>query len=166
MLKRTLMAALAALGTLAFAASAQAAYLGLGTTNTSNATTTLSGNTSGSELLVKNTNGSSAGAFAFGLYGLLTATSPTVTATAVRGLNNSTNARGYGLWGSQAGSGTGRLRFRAQRQGRMGQHLGRNRRARLQLEQGLRRVRLEPGRKGGLRHQHERKRPLRRELER
>jgi hypothetical protein len=105
MLKRTLLTALAAAAMLAFAASAQAAYLSLGTTNTSNATTALSGNTTGSELLVKNTNGSSAGSF--GLYGLLTATSPTATAAAVRGQNNSTNARGYGVWGSQAGSGTG-----------------------------------------------------------
>jgi hypothetical protein len=105
MLKRTLFAALVATGTLAFTASAQAAYLTLGTTNTSNATTALSGNSTGSEFLVKNTNGSSASAF--GLYALLTATSPTVNATAVRGQNSSTNGKGYGVYGSQAGSGTG-----------------------------------------------------------
>jgi hypothetical protein len=105
MLKRTLLLALATLGTLAFAASAQAAYLTLGTTNTSNATTTLTGNPAGAELLVKNTNGGSANAF--GLYGLLPATSPTATAAAVRGANSSTNAHGYGVWGSQAGLGTG-----------------------------------------------------------
>ena len=105
MLKRTVFAVLATLGTLAFAASAQAAYLTLGTTNPSNAPTTLSGNTAGSELLVKNTNGSSTSAF--GLYGLLSATSPTVSATAVRGQNSSTNGKGFGVYGSQAGSGTG-----------------------------------------------------------
>jgi hypothetical protein len=105
MLKRTLFTALAAAVTLAFAASAQAAYLSLGTTNTSNATTALSGNSAGAELLVKNSNGSSASAF--GVYGLLTPTSPTVNATAVRGQNSATNARGYGVYGSQAGSGTG-----------------------------------------------------------
>jgi hypothetical protein len=105
MLKRTLATALAAVGTLAFAASAQAAYLSLGTSNTSNATTTLTGNPAGAELLLKNTNGASANAF--GLYGLLSATSPTVTAAAVRGHNSSTSARGFGVWGSQAGSGTG-----------------------------------------------------------
>jgi hypothetical protein len=105
MLKRTLLTALAAAGMLAFAASAHAAYLTLGTTNTSNATTTLSGSAAGAELLSKNGNGSSADAY--GLYGLLTATSPTVTAVAVRGQNSSTNARGYGVYGSQAGTGTG-----------------------------------------------------------
>ena len=50
MLKRTLLTALAASVTLAFTASANAAYLSLGTTNTSNATTTLTGNTAGPEL--------------------------------------------------------------------------------------------------------------------
>src|SRR5436190_14364965 len=94
--------AMAALGT---ASAAHAAYLDLGTTNTSNATTTLSGNPATSELLVQNSNGSAAGAF--GLYGLLTATAPTVNAAAVRGHNSSANALGYGVWGSQAGSGTG-----------------------------------------------------------
>jgi len=90
----------------ATASSAQAVtYLQLGTSNASNATTTLSGTTAGAELLVKNANGSSASAF--GLYGLLTATAPTVNAAAVRGHNNATNAHGYGVWGSQSGSGTG-----------------------------------------------------------
>jgi hypothetical protein len=97
--------AVCALVALGSAQGAKAAYLNLGTTNTSIATTTLSGNPAGAELLVKNTNGSSAGAF--GLYGLLTATSPTATAAAVRGANASTNAHGYGVWGSQAGLGTG-----------------------------------------------------------
>ena len=93
MLKHMLFIAAAAVGTLAFAASAQAAYLSLGTTNTSNAPTTLSGNPAAAELLVKNTNGASANAV--GLYVLLTATAPTASAAAVRGLNSSTN--GYGL---------------------------------------------------------------------
>ncbi len=105
MFKRTLLALVAALGTLAFAASAQAAYLQLGTSNTSHATTTLSGSPAGAELLVKNTNGASAGAF--GLWGLLTATAPTTSAAAVRGQNSATNANGFGVYGSQAGSGTG-----------------------------------------------------------
>lgn len=105
MLKRTLLMALAAVGTLAFAASAHAAYLSLATTNTSNAVTTLMGNPAGAELLVKNTNGASMAAF--GLYGLLTATAPTANAAAVRGHNSSTNALGYGVSGSQAGSGAG-----------------------------------------------------------
>ncbi len=56
--------AVAALGS---ASSAQAVtYVRLGTSNTSNATTTLSGTTAGAELLVKNANGASANAF--GLY--------------------------------------------------------------------------------------------------
>jgi hypothetical protein len=105
MLKRMLFTVVAALGTLAFTASAQAAYLSLGTTNTSNATTTLTGNTAGPELQVKNANGSTANAF--GLSGGQTAISPTVNAAAVRGYNNSTNGHGYGVWGSQAGTGTG-----------------------------------------------------------
>jgi hypothetical protein len=96
----------AAFAVLATASNAQAvAYLQLGTSNASNATTTLAGNTAGAELMVKNANGSSASAF--GLYGLLSATSPSVTAAAVRGHNGSTNGRGFGVWGSQAGSGTG-----------------------------------------------------------
>jgi hypothetical protein len=105
MLKHALLTALAAAATLAFAASAQAAYLTLGTSNTSNATTTLTGGTAGSEFLVRNTNGASASAY--GLYGLLSATSPTVSTAAVRGQNSSTNGKGFGVYGSQAGSGTG-----------------------------------------------------------
>src|SRR5947207_8353435 len=105
MLKRIVFTALAAAATLAFSASAHAAYLTLGTSNTSNATTALSGSTAGPELTVTNTNGSAAADF--GLYGLLTATAPTASAAAVRGHNGATNALGYGVWGSQAGSGTG-----------------------------------------------------------
>ncbi len=98
-------ATLTALAAFATASGAHAAYLVLGTTNTSNAPTTLTGTTAGAELLVKNANGSSASAFS--LYGLLTATAPSANAAAVRGHNSSTNARGFGVWGSQAGSGTG-----------------------------------------------------------
>jgi hypothetical protein len=105
MLKRTLLTALAAVGTLAFAASAQAAYLTLGTGNTSNAGTALTGNPSSAELLVRNTNGASANAI--GLFGLLTATSPTAYAAAVRGYNSATDFHGYGVMGTQQGSGTG-----------------------------------------------------------
>ncbi len=102
---RTLLTGLAAAATLAFSASAHAAYLSLGTSNTSNASTTLTGSTAGPELLVKNTNGTSASAF--GLYGLLTATSPTAAAAAVRGHNSATNGLGYGVNGSHAGAGIG-----------------------------------------------------------
>ncbi len=105
MFTRILFAALAAAGTLASASAAQAAYLTLGTSNISDASTTLTGNTAGAELLVKNANGSSASAFS--LYGLLTATAPTVNAAAVRGYNSATNGLGYGVYGSHAGSGAG-----------------------------------------------------------
>jgi len=98
-------ATLAALAAFATASGAHAANLVLGTTNTSNASTTLTGNPAAPELLVRNTNGSSANAF--GLYGLLTATSPSASAAAVRGHNSATNANGFGVYGSQAGSGTG-----------------------------------------------------------
>src|SRR6266545_4042411 len=107
---------------LATASAAQGAYLTLGTGNTSNAPPTLSGNTAGPELLVKNSNGTSASAF--GLYGLLTATSPTAAAAAVRGYNSSSNALGYGIWGSQAGAGTGVYGTAATGIGVYGRHLG------------------------------------------
>src|SRR6266511_3850038 len=90
---------------LATASAAQGAYLTLGTGNTSDAPTTLSGNTAGPELLVKNSNGTSASAF--GLYGLLTASSPTVVSAALRGQNNATNGLGFGVSGSHAGAGIG-----------------------------------------------------------
>jgi hypothetical protein len=105
MLKRTLFSLLVTSIALTLAASAHAAYLSLGTTNSSGATTTLAGSPAGAELWVKNSNDSSAGAF--GLYGLLPSTSPTVGSAAVRGQNNATNGLGEGVWGSQAGSGTG-----------------------------------------------------------
>jgi hypothetical protein len=96
---------------------ARAAYLGLGTSNTSNAPTTLTGNsTNGPELTVVNSNAAQpalkaratgAQASAFGVIGVLTATGPVGNSAAVRGQNNATNQNGYGVWGSHAGSGTG-----------------------------------------------------------
>jgi hypothetical protein len=105
MLKRTLFAVVTAVGTLAFGANAQAVtYLQLGTSNTSNVTTTLRGSAAGAELRVEDTNGSVVTA---GVLGLLSATSPTAVSSAVRGQNNATNGAGYGVYGSQAGSGVG-----------------------------------------------------------
>jgi len=90
---------------LASSSSAQAVtYLQLGTSNASNATTTLTGSASAAELKVMDTNGSASTA---GVLGLLTATSPTVNSAALRGQNNATNAFGYGVYGSQAGHGIG-----------------------------------------------------------
>src|SRR6266540_2420512 len=95
----------AAFAALATASSAQAvAYLQLGTSNSSNATTTLKGSAAGAELRVEDTNGSVVTA---GVLGLLSATSPTVSSAALRGQNNATNGRGYGVYGSHAGSGIG-----------------------------------------------------------
>ncbi len=95
----------AALAALATASSAQAVtYLQLGTSNTSNATTTLKGSAAGAELKVVDTNGSASTA---GVLGLLTATSPTVNSAALRGQNNATNGLGFGVSGSHAGAGIG-----------------------------------------------------------
>ena len=105
MLKRTLFTALAAAGTLAFTASAQAAYLNMGASNTYTAATTLTGSIAGPALTVKNGYGTSASAY--GLYGLLTNTAPSANAAAIRGLNSSTNGFGIGVWGQQNGGGTG-----------------------------------------------------------
>jgi len=94
-----------AVAAFATASSAQAVtYLQLGTSNTSNATTTLAGSASGAELKVVDTNGTASTA---GVLGLLTATAPTVNSAALRGQNNATNAFGYGVYGSQAGRGIG-----------------------------------------------------------
>jgi hypothetical protein len=98
------------------ASAAQAAYLALGTTNTSNVSTTLSGSTAGPELWLKNSNASQpalraeapgSGAAVYAVLGLLTATSPTVNSAAIKGQNNATNTYGYGVFGSQGGSGIG-----------------------------------------------------------
>jgi trimeric autotransporter adhesin len=105
MLQRIPVAAGAVLAVLATAASAQAAFLSLGTANTSNTATSLTGNTSNnSELKVTNSNSSTN---VFALYGLLSATQPTGSSTAVRGENRATNGRGFGIYGSHAGSGPG-----------------------------------------------------------
>src|SRR6266545_1592260 len=60
---------------------------------------------------------------AFGLYGRLTAKAPTAAAAAVRGSNGSTNGFGYGVWGSQAGAGTGVYGTAASGIGVYGRHL-------------------------------------------
>src|SRR5437763_6181293 len=103
MLQRTLFAAALGAAVLATAATAQAAPLNLGTANTSNTPTTLTGNTTGTELKVQNTNA----AGGLGLYGILSSLTPTKPAAAVRGDNKATNAAGYGVYGLHAGSGTG-----------------------------------------------------------
>jgi hypothetical protein len=112
-----LIAGSALLPAFGIASAAQAAYLTLGTSNTSNAPTTLSGTSSaGPELWVKNADGSQpairaeapgGAAATFGVLSVLTATSPMVGSAAIRGQNNATNSFGYGVWGSQAGSGLG-----------------------------------------------------------
>src|SRR6266567_3055091 len=84
MLKHAFRLSVIALGTLAFAASAHAAYLSVGTTNTYSASTTLTGSIAAPALTVKNGYGTSASAY--GLYGLLTNTAPSANAAAVRGL--------------------------------------------------------------------------------
>src|SRR6266540_964432 len=200
-----------AVAAFATASSAQAVtYLQLGTSNTSNATTTLAGSASGAELKVVDTNGTASTA---GVLGLLTATAPTVNSAALRGQNNATNAFGYGVYGSQAGRGIGVSGFaptgtgvRGQSTsgiGVVGQHtaatgtapgvfastnsthadvpgpeLGssawhqqrdrfeRDRRLWATERVGLRRLWLQPRRKSRLRHQHERKRPVRAEPDR
>src|SRR6266545_7398295 len=95
----------AALAAFATASSAQGVtYLQLGTSNASNATTTLTGSAAGAELKVEDTNGTIATA---AVLGLLTATSPTVNSAALRGQNNATNGLGFGVSGSHAGAGIG-----------------------------------------------------------
>jgi hypothetical protein len=101
---RTLALVAGAVTVLATAGTAQAANLVLGTSNASNATTTLTGNTSGAELKVVNANGS---VVSSGVLGLLTATSPSAASAAVRGQNNATNGIGSGVYGSHAGAGIG-----------------------------------------------------------
>jgi hypothetical protein len=105
MIRRFITAAAAALALLATAASAQAAFLSLGTANTSNTPTSLTGNTpSGAELKVTNSNNATS---VSGLYGLVSATQPTGAGIAVRGENRATNGKGFGIYGSHAGSGPG-----------------------------------------------------------
>jgi hypothetical protein len=100
---------------LAPAASAQAAYLQLGTSNTSNSTTLLKGGTDGPELHIINTHANRAGIKAeggsFGLYGQSSSTN----STGVRGVSNTgpyasgvsgTTSTGAGVYGFSSG-GTG-----------------------------------------------------------
>jgi len=110
-----------ALAALTGASAARAGYLSVGTSNTSNATTILTGSSSGAELRVVDTNG---GVATSGVLGLLTATSPTFNSTAVRGQNNATNGFGWGVYGSHAGSGTGVYGTSARGIGVYGKHLG------------------------------------------
>jgi hypothetical protein len=49
----------------------------------------------------------STAAGAFGLYGLISSTTPGSSSAALRGQSNGTGASGIGVWGSQAGSGFG-----------------------------------------------------------
>jgi hypothetical protein len=131
---RALLAAGTALAALASTSAAQAAGLTLGTSNTSNASTTLTGNSSnGPELKVVNTNATQpallgqatgAGVGAFGVFGMLTTVSPSAGSAAVRGQNNAANTRGYGVWGSQAGGGTGVYGTAPNGIGVYGRHLG------------------------------------------
>ena len=123
----------AAFFVLAPASAAQAASLTLGASNTSNASTTLTGNSPGGpELKVVNANatqpalvgqatGASAGAF--GVLGVLTATSPSAGSAAVRGQNAATNGQGYGVWGSHAGAGNGAYGTSVSGIGVYGRHL-------------------------------------------
>jgi hypothetical protein len=54
-------------------------------------------------------SGNAAGGQNQGVYGWVYATDPVGTAAGVRGQNDGTNANGYGVWGSHAGSGIGVL---------------------------------------------------------
>jgi hypothetical protein len=128
MLKHTLLIALAAACTLAFTAGAQAAYLTLGTTNTSNAPTTLGGNTAGAELLGKNANGASANAF--GLYGLLTSQNAERQLRRGAGLQQLDQRQGLRRVRVAGGLGDRCLRVHPFWARRLGEYLKRNRRAR------------------------------------
>jgi hypothetical protein len=104
MLKRTLFTALAASATLAFAASAQAAYLTLGASNTSNAPTTLTGNSAGPELKVVNTNAANqaltavaGGGSGIAVYGVHTTTAG--AGPAIRGDSAATTAGAFSIYG-------------------------------------------------------------------
>jgi hypothetical protein len=62
--------------------------------------------TSGAAAALRGDSASRA-ADAYAVYGLLSTTAPAGGNAAVRGQNNSTNGYGIGVWGSQAGTGTG-----------------------------------------------------------
>jgi hypothetical protein len=108
---RTVFAAAAVLGTLAFAASAQAAYLTLGTTNTSSSPTTLTGS-GAPELKVVETNASNqavtalaGGGSGIALFG--THTTAAGAGPAVQGSSASTAANAYSLLGLLSSSSPG-----------------------------------------------------------
>jgi hypothetical protein len=113
--------ALALTTTTALAGSGVGGVFNLGQTNSVNATSTLAGTAAGPQLRVQN---ASTAASAFSLYGLLTATAPAGNDAAVRGQNNATNSYGYGVWGSQAGAGTGVYGTGASGTGVYGFHTG------------------------------------------
>jgi hypothetical protein len=102
----------------------------LGQANTVNASTSLSGANGAAGLNVTNTAAAGSGvvgahtaatgtppgvqgttastsANAIGVSGIVSPTAPGTDAAAVRGENKGTNANGYGVWGSHAGSGVG-----------------------------------------------------------
>src|SRR5207244_6586201 len=87
----------------ALGGSGSGGVVNLGQSNTVNAQTALSGNTT-SQLRVSN---ASTVAGALSLTGLLSSAAPGTSSAAVRGVNSGTNANGYGVWGSHAGSGSG-----------------------------------------------------------
>jgi hypothetical protein len=102
--KRRLALLAAALAALALAASAQATNLVLGTSNTSNATTSLTGTTSGPEFYVRNVNGTypgikaeSGGGAGSALYGVHGTTAG--TGAAILGTSLSTAASAFSVYG-------------------------------------------------------------------
>jgi hypothetical protein len=107
--------------TTSLAGSGIGGIFNLGQTNSVNGVSTLTGTTTGQQLRVFNGSGASG---AGSIYGLLSATSPSGANTTVRGQNNATNALGYGVWGSQAGAGTGVYGTAATGTGVYGYHTG------------------------------------------
>jgi len=87
----------------ALAGSGVGGTFNLGQTNTVDASSVLTGSSAG-ELKVQN-NSTASGAFS--VLGLINPSTPGSNSVALRGQNNGTGAAGYGVWGSQAGSGTG-----------------------------------------------------------
>jgi hypothetical protein len=105
MLKRSLFTALMVAAAFAITASANAAYLSAGTTNTSNATTTLTGSTAGPELKILNANASNqgivgantGGGTGIGVFG--SHPSSAGTGPAVQGSSGSRAANAYSIYG-------------------------------------------------------------------
>lgn len=122
--RRRLVLLFAMLTTLVTAASAQAAYLQLGTTNTSNATTTLRGSTGGPELYITNSNGGQPGVKADSADGTGAAILGVHTAAggagpAVQGISDSTQPAAFALFGllRPSTSGFGSAAVRGQNNG-------------------------------------------------